>query len=193
MKKEQIKNLLQQADQLIPNPDIDSVNLIGKIRRRAILRRTIRKTIPIAAAAMILIAFSIWTVAIKQTQTTQKQEQIASLEAKVQQLQTRTDAMLNLISDVLDREQKQLRLTEARARLADMADPLEEVHRQIDKTAFILLYQADRRYNQLNLKDSAIQTYKRVLELFPQTESAKTAKQRLQKIRNERFKKGDLL
>jgi outer membrane protein assembly factor BamD (BamD/ComL family) len=87
---------------------------------------------------------------------------------------------------VLEKEQKQRSLDELEAQLASIPDPLEEIQKQVDKTAFILVYQADRLYRELNRTDSAVETYNRVIELFPKNRWAQVARQRLSEIEEQR-------
>jgi len=195
MTEDKIINLLQKADQTAGGPIPVSIDF-SAVRRRARKKRLASLAIPLTAAAMLLIALGIWSFITKTGETTQEQEKIASLQAQIQQLQARTDATLKLIQEVLERERRQRRLDELQAELASIPDPIEEIQKQVDNTAFILVYQADRMYRELNLKDSAIQTYKRVIELFPENQWAEVARQRLSEIQNSQRKKdskGDLL
>lgn len=190
MTEDKIKDLLQKADQTAPSLPPVSADLGATIHRLANQRRLTNIAGPLAAAAVILIAFGIWHV--KTVKTTSDEQKMASLEAEIQQLQARTDATLKLIREVLDYEQKQRHLRELEAKLASIPDPLEEMQRQIDKTAFILVYQADHMYRELDQKDSAIRTYNRVIKLFPHSRSAELAKQRLSKIQNNNVNEDDL-
>ena len=191
MPEDKIKNLLQKADEAAGEPMPVPIN-ISAVRLRTNRRRFISVTTPIAAAAAVLVTFGLWSL----TKTTPPQQKIASLEAQIQQLQIRTDATFSLIQEVLENERKQQRLDELQAQLASIPDPLEEIRKQVDTAAFNLVYQADRMYGELNLKSSAIKTYKRVIELFPETQWAEVAHQRLSEIKKGQYKKdskGDLL
>ena len=188
MTEDKIKNLLQKADQTAGHPAPISANLTAAVRRRARQRHFANLAVPIATAAILLIAFGIWHLTTT-TETEQSPEKIASLEAQIQLLQARTDAAVNLIREVLENERKQRRLDELQARLANIPDPLEEIQNQVEKTAFILVYQADRMHRELNQKDPAIETYNRVIELFPQTRSAEVARQKLAEIQNNSVNK----
>ncbi|MHC4456291.1 MAG: tetratricopeptide repeat protein [Planctomycetota bacterium] len=188
MTEDKIKNLLQKADQTAGHPAPIPDNLTAAVRRRARQRHFANLTIPTATAAIILIAFGIWLLTTK-TEIGQSPEKIASLEAQIQLLQARTDAALNLIQEVIENERKQRRLDELQARLANIPDPLEEIQNQVEKTAFILVYQADRMHRELNQKDSAIQAYNQVIRLFPQTRSAEVARQKLSEIQNNSINK----
>ena len=186
MTEDKIKNLLEEVDRQAGPPAPVDVRL-SVVRRRAERRRLVSFAGPIAAAAVILIAAGLWSVANKTAETTQENQKIASLENQIKQLQARTNAALNLIEEVLAEERRQTRLNELQAQLAAIADPLEEAHRNLDKTAFILVYQADRMYRELNQTDSAVEAYNRVIELFPQNRWATVARQRLSEIEEQRI------
>jgi hypothetical protein len=186
MTEDRIGNLLQQADQMAGSAAAPA-NLTAVVRRRARWRRTIRMAAPVGAAVAALAAVGVWSLATGTGKTAQDQERFVSIETQLAQLQARTDATLKLIQDVLEKERQQRKLAELKAKLANIGDPLEEVQEQVEKTAFILVYQADRMYQQRNQRDSALATYNRVIELFPQTRSAQTARERLSEIRTNRL------
>ena len=186
MTEDKIKSLLQEADREAGPPAQVHVTLPA-VRRRAERRRLTSLAGPIAAAAVILVAAGLWNAANKTGETTQENQKIASLESQIKQLQARTDAALDLIEEVLAEEQRQRRLDELQAQLAAIADPLEEAQKHLDKTAFILVYQADRMYRELNQTDSAVEAYNRVIELFPQNRWATVARQRLSEIEKQKI------
>ena len=190
MTDDQIQKLLQEADRTAGPPAEVHVNLAA-LRRRANRRRFISSAAPVAAAAVLMVAAGLLSLVIRTPQTTQEQERVASLEAQVKQLQVRTDAALKLIQQVLEDEQRRQRLDELEAQLASIPDPLEELEKQVGKTAFILVYQADRLYRELNQTDSAVENYNRVIELFPENRWAEVARQRLKEIENKKSDKTD--
>ena len=181
MTEEKIKNLLQQADKLAGGIDHIQVD-VSDIRRRASRNNMTNLIAPLSVAAVLMVALGVLALMFRTTEPTQEQQKIALLETQIKQLQTRTDAALGLIQEVLDEERRQSRLVELQAQLASIPDPLEEVRQQVDKTAFTLVYQADRLYSELNQTDSAIENYKRVIELFPENRWAKVARQRVSEI-----------
>jgi tetratricopeptide (TPR) repeat protein len=195
MTEDEIKTLLQKADETAGGPAFARVNL-SAIRRRANRRRFVNIAGPVAAAAVLMVALSIWGLTLKTARATRERQRIASLENQVKQLQARAEAAISLIREVLERERRQQRLDELEAQLASIPDPLEVMRKQVDKTAFMLVYQADRLYNQLNQTDSAVENYKRVIELFPENRWAKVARQRLEEIESKKSyktnSKGDL-
>jgi tetratricopeptide (TPR) repeat protein len=189
MTEEEIKKLLQRADKTASEPAVVRVSL-SAIRRRASRRRVVNIVWPVCAAAMLMVAFSIWSLMLRTAQTTER-NRIAALESQVGQLNARAEVAMNLIQEMLEYEKRRQRLDELEARLASIPDPLEEIQKQVDKTAFILVYQADRMYRELNRTDSAIENYNRVIELFPENRWAKVALQRLSEIEKKKSDKTD--
>jgi len=191
MTEDKIKNLLQEADRMAGLLVPVSANLSAIVRRRAHRRHLrIRITAPLAAAAVILVAVGILNFSFRTTEQTKDPEKLVMLEKQFEQLQAKTDAAVSLIQEMLVAEQKQYSLVELEAQLASIPDPLEVIQRQVDKTASILVFQADRLYR-TNRTDSAVETYNRVIELFPKTIQAQQARQRLSEIESRKFNKID--
>jgi TolA-binding protein len=190
MIEDEIKKLLQQADRMAGEPDSVYVD-ISAIRRRADHRYKLIMVVPLATAAVLMVALCVWAISFKDSGPTREQKEITLLKARIKQLQVRTDAALGLIQQVLDEERRQSRLDELQAQLVSISDPIEEMQNQVDRTAFILIYQADRLYRELNQTGSAIEAYNRVIRLFPDNRWAKVARQRLSEIENEKSNKTD--
>lgn len=188
MTEDKIKDLLQKTDQMMT--DVRPVHIDpAAIRRRAAHRRLmINIAVPPAVAAVLFLAVIIVIQAAKPNRIS-KQTQIVSLQEELKQLQTKTDAVLNLVQQVLEEERKVQRLNELQATLASIPDPVEELQTQVDETAFILVYQADRIYRELNQPNSAVKTYNQVIKLFPQNRWAEVARQRLAEIENRNLNK----
>jgi TolA-binding protein len=186
MTEEKIKNLLQKADEAAGEASPFQVN-VTDICYRAGRKNMIMMAAPLLTAAVLMVALSILVLMFRTTEPTHEQQKIALLETQIKQLQARTDAALSLIQEVLEDEQRQHRLDGLKAQLASIPDPLEEVQNQMDKTAFFLVYQADRLYRELNQTDSAVENYNRVIELFPENRWAKVARQRLSEIENRKI------
>jgi TolA-binding protein len=195
MTEDKIKNLLQQADKAARGANPVQLD-ISVIRRRANRKYMINLVAPLATAAVIMVALSVLTVMFRAAELKSGQEKIATLENRIKQLQARTNASLSLIQEVLEEERRRRRLDELESRFASVPDPIEEMQKQVDKTAFILVYQADCLYRELDQTDSAVENYKRVIELFPENRWAKVARQRLEQIENKKSdksnSKGDL-
>ena len=69
------------------------------------------------------------------------------------------------------------------AELASIPDPAEQMKQRDEKTAFTLVYQADRMYREMNQAQSAIETYEQVIRLYPQNHWAEVARQRITEIK----------
>jgi len=190
--EEQIKSLLEDADQTAGPPQYGAVRA-RDIRLRLRRRRSIAIAAPAAAAAILLCGVALWNRRPHpEGPAAEPQERIASLEEQVQQLRTQTETTMRLVQEVLAKEQQERRLAALQAELASIPDPAEELKRQADKTAFTLVYQADRMIRELNQTESAVEAYEQVIRLFPQNRWADVARERLAQIRNHRFNKSPM-
>jgi tetratricopeptide (TPR) repeat protein len=144
-----------------------------------------------AAAAMVLVGVALWAICTQMGSPHPQPQRIASLEEQVKQLQAQTDATLKLVREVLEKDRQDRRLAALETELASIPDPRKEMERQVDKTAFILVYQADKLYKELNQTDSAVRAYKEVIQLFPTNQWANVARERLSQIEQRRINKSD--
>lgn len=187
MTDERIRSLLEDADRAAGPPRYGPVRA-GDLRRRWHRQRLVAVAAPGAVAAAVLFGVALLHLR-PERQTTGQQDRIASLEDRVQQLQAQTDATLKLVQEVLAKERQEQRLEALQAELASIPDPAERLEKQADKTAFTLVYQADRMYRELNQTESAVEAYEQVIRLFPQNRWADVARERLSEIRNYRINK----
>jgi TolA-binding protein len=144
---------------------------------------------PMAVAAMVLVGAALGAICVRAEKP--EPRRIASLEEQVKQLQAQNDATLKLVQEVLEKDRQDRRLASLNAELASIPDPMREIDRQVDKTAFILVYQADKLYKELNQTDSAVRAYKEVIQLFPTNQWADVARERLSQIEQRRINKSD--
>ena len=190
MNEEKIKTLLQRADRLAGEPVFGAISAAG-IRRQIHRRRIIRTAVPLGIAAAATFATALLTIHTRMERPRPQPQRIASLEEQVRQLQTQTDATLRLVQEVLEKDRQQRRLAALEAELASIPDPVRQVEQQVDKTAFLLIYQADRLYRELNQTDSAVAAYKEVIQLFPNNRWAQVARERLSQIEQRQINKSD--
>ena len=61
----------------------------------------------------------------------------------------------------------------------------------MDRTAFLLIYQADRLYLELNQTESAVAAYKELIQLFPDNRWAQVARERLSQIEQRQINKSE--
>ncbi len=186
MNDERIRELLVNADRAARPASFGPVTAAG-IRRRVGRRRMTVVGRPAAAAAVLLFAVGVWCVwPGTKKPASQGEQRIVSLEEQVKQLQVQTEATLTLVRDVLAQERQQQRLDALEAELASIRDPMEELREQADKTAFTLVYQANRFQRELNQTQSAVEAYEQVIRLFPQSRWANEARKKLAEIRTNR-------
>ena len=205
MKEDRLKELLQKADRTAPVPRV-SPDLAKLVQKAAGRRRKARIAASLAAAAMAAVGITItgWLTQPGRTPVAAPQvvKQIASLQAdtpeetsqlraELDELRREIDARMAIIEQMIVRQEQRERLAKLERRLAELGDPLEEVKQQLEKAACTIVYYADRKYNELNLIESAIADYQQVIKLYPQTIWAQKAQNRLENIENQ-FE-GDLL
>lgn len=194
MNDDRLVELLRQTDEALPSPPGGPADLAARVRRKAAHRRAMRLTGG-AVAAAIALAFAgvfLFRAAPQRTgphrpstpldavpvASGDSREELARLRAELDQLRADVDATLAMVKAV-KAQQQEMRVAEmAQA----MPDPQEQIRRELDQAAFTLVYQADRMYRELGLKQSAIRDYRQVIELYPATPSAQVARERLARI-----------
>ena len=190
MTDDRIKQLFQIADRTAGRPIMFPIKT-SAIRRKARIRRAAVLTSRIAAAVLIIFVLAVWGLSDRTTEppVQQEQDKIAVLQNEVELLQAKVDAAYELVQEVLETERRRARLEELQTQLANIPDALEEIQKEVERAAFVIVYAADRMYHERNAKSSALQAYKRVVELFPKTQSAEVARQRLAEIENTESEK----
>ncbi len=190
MNEERIGQLVAKADEAAGEPIFRHITTAG-IRRQAHRRRFVRVAVPTSVAAVIVLAAALSVISTHKEGSQPQPRRIASLEEQVKQLQAQTDATLKLVQEVLERDRQDRRLAALKTELASIPDPVKEIDRQVDKTAFILIYQADKLYKELNQTESAVAAYREVIQLFPTNRWATVARERLSQIEQSRINKSD--
>jgi len=193
MAEDTLINMLRKADELA-GPPTDVLVRASDLRRRVHRRRLTTATISLAGVIVVLFTTGTWRRG-GQAERPLETLSITALQAQMKALQAKTEAALNLISEVLEQDRISRQMAQHQTELAGMMDGMERARQQVDKTAFILLYQADQLYLHLNQANDAAQKYQQVIRLFPQSRSAQIAQQRLNEIKDKTDKqskaKGD--
>jgi len=187
---EQIRALLQRTDETAGAPRFAPVT-VTRIRGQARRRQFVKTGIPTVVAATVLIGVTLWAIGAGTRGPEPGPQRIASLEEQIRQLQAQTETTLKLVQEVLEKDRQDRRLAALQAELASIPDPVQEIDRQVDKAAFILVYQADKLYKELNQTDSAVRAYKEVIQLFPTNQWAEVARERLSQIEQRQSNKSD--
>ena len=190
MSEEQIRTLLQRADAAADAPAFGPVST-GRIRQRIHRRWFMRSAALMTVAAVTTVAATLWTICTRVEKPRAEPPAIASLESQIEQLQAQTDATLRLVQEVLEKDRQQRHLASLEAELASIPDPKFEIERQVDKTAFILIYQADKLYKELSQTESAVAAYREVIQLFPKNRWADVARERLSQIERRQINNSD--
>jgi hypothetical protein len=179
--EEPIRALLQRADAAAGQPRFGPVPA-ARVRGQARRRHLVKTCAPLAVAASVLIGVVLWAIFVGTPRPEPQAQRIASLEEQVKQLQAQTETTLKLVQEVLEKDRQERRLAALETELASIPDPVREIDRQVDQTAFILVYQADKLYRELNQTESAVAAYKEVIQLFPTNRWAAVARERLSQI-----------
>jgi len=184
--QEKIERLLARADEAAGEPAFALATAAG-IRRRIHRKRLVTMAVPTTVAAGIVLGATLWVVCLPTGRPQPQPQRIASLEEQVRQLQAQTEATLKLLQEVLETDRRERRLASLEAEFASIPDPIREIERQVDKAAFILVYQADKVYQELNESESAVRAYREVIQFFPTSPWAQVARERLARIEQQRI------
>lgn len=199
MDADPLRRILQQADAVAgPAPEMPE-DLARRVAACAARRRRVRFSLSAAAAIMLAVggAWLLWEPRgtldrgrepeLPVVQAPTDAFEIADLRTEIERL--RREAELRLA--VARRTQEilqEMRRAEALERTTRTADPIAAVRRQADQAAYVVVRQADRMCREMNLCDSAVVRYERVVRLFPNSRWAVVARQRIEQIKQ----KGDV-
>jgi len=112
------------------------------------------------------------TVRLTRAEMMQLRSEIAALRAEAEVRQQIIDAMLL-------RQAQQKRLAVLKKKLATYRDPITEARGLREETAAISLYWTDTRAKQDELTPAVAQEYRRIIDLFPETQAAEQARRYL--------------
>lgn len=184
MNGDSLHDLLNRTDAAATPSAVVADDLAGRVRHIAKRRRRVRS----AAAVGALVVLGLMTTILVWPKSPRHQAEIAQsapdpvrLRAELTALRAEADARLAVVEIVLDREEKRQQ-TEKLRRVLNRPDALERVHREQDRAALILFCQADRIFKDPNRRQAAAAEYRELVELFPHSQWAAVARQRLQVI-----------
>ena len=196
MKADPIDELLRRADRAAGEPPVPD-DLAGRVRRKARRRRLAAISAGVGVAVLLAtVAVALWPGRPQTSRPTAQapkaasHEEVTRLRAKIAGLRAEADSRAAVVNQMLARLRQQDDHLEDLQRQLDRPDPLAEVRRQIDRTAYIMVYQADHSRGELGFVDSPEQTYRRVIELFPDSRWADVARKRITEMQSG---KGDTL
>ena len=197
MDEHRIEELLRGADAAAETPQDMPAELPGEIRRLAQRRRHARA---IRRTAIVVIGLAALAGGVLYTLPTRPERdgppQVAShlddaaLQAEIRRLDLEAETRMAIVDHMLRIERRQKRLSSLQRQL-DRPDPQEQLHAQVERVAYILISQADRLDREEKSPHEAVEYYRRIVKLFPETRWARVAAHRLQEI--ETCSKGELL
>ena len=192
MNDEQLEQLLSDADATAA-PPAASHGLAKQVMRRAHRRARIRGTLGIAVALLLaaIVSWQIWRPRMRSQLAQQPKETPAhhqaspEPDAKVQLAQLEIEAELHQSLAVAllrasARQESEARSAKSFVKATNLEASFAETR---DETAHLMIMQADRLLNKPDGRSQAIETYRRVTELFPTSSGASAARERLQQLR----------
>jgi len=202
MATDPLEKLLRRADALAGLPSALPADLPRRVRHLAERRRRVRIAGSAAAAACLAAFLLLYgvpaprpdggdgVVQVTPQHEAQPGEALADAEwvrAEIARLRAEGDLRMEIVRRILAIQQQQARLAELERELAQ-PDPLRLAQAQVEEAASILVHHAERLHRTFDLQASAIDSYRRTIDLFPQTRSAQTARARLVELQ---AKQGD--
>lgn len=194
MDDEALTQLLRDADAAAPAP-APPANLPQRVRA---LHQRRRRNRTIAAGGIAALVAATTLATFHETRPTPTpagpplaashptdNDELAQLRREIEQLRVETEAQLAALDELLAEQRREYRIRLLAAELAE-PDPIEEIDKQLEHAAFIIVYQADRMYNKLGLPEPAIESYEDAVRLFPQTRAAARARAALARIHKQK-------
>ena len=203
MNDDRIEQLIRQADASADTPRATD-DLAGRVERRYRRRLRVRRTATLCVAVgLVAVGIGVWRMAGDGDDRLQKHgsaartddatltpalslegrggeeaERIAEVEAELAELRSKIAMHEAVIERLLADEKYRQDLAEARAILAQ-PDPIEQLDRELDHTAYIIVLDANRKLELYDLRDSAADDYRSVIEQYPDSHWADVARQNL--------------
>jgi hypothetical protein len=178
---DQLGQLLREADASAGRPAAPRADLGAVVRRVARRRRTVRAA---AGGAVVMIVGMCGmylmrpneNVTVVQRETAPSPPSLSPEQARreIAMLAAEAESRMAVVERMLEMERRRGSATRQRA-----TDPLLAVRREQDRAAYLLIYEADRLARKSEARERAVEEYRRVVALFPDTHWASVARERL--------------
>lgn len=181
MRDDELKSLLRDAEAGMERPSLAPADLAGRVRR--LDRRRRRRTrmflaaVPLTALGTIIAGWSF----LPSPAPMRMDDRMASVPfdvGEIERLRAEAEYHERLARHMIALGKRDRALEQARRALAQ-PDPLDVVREQIDVVAYRMIQRADELRTQIDPSAEAIRVYRDVERLFPNTYSAKVARERL--------------
>lgn len=186
MNDEPLRNLLHEADRAAGNPTMDVAELSERIRLGVRSRRQRRRVSAVISIAVIGVGTTLLvragldsnaTLPIARHSDETPQINVARLRNEYEQLRIEADSRIALLRRVNE-------LRDQQSRMATYAEPhgidlVREAQNEAEVAARLIVYRADRIYQEPPRRLTALQIYRRAIALFPNTAWADIARERL--------------
>ncbi|MDB5320387.1 MAG: hypothetical protein JWN40_2018 [Phycisphaerales bacterium] len=176
MENDPLAELLRNADAVQPQP-IAPGNLAARVRRRVRRGRVARGALT-AGLLLVVGGASFWfrSLPVENSKTTASVD-IAGLKREFARLNADAELHERIAQQIITRERSPLR-----SKIPDVADANEALSVQLERSALTLLNRGDSLLRDPSAKAEAAASFRRILELFPQSRGAALARERLNQI-----------
>jgi hypothetical protein len=202
MNHDALLTLLRDADRSAGGvPDIGA-GLADRVRGRRRRERIARTTAVGGVAAALLLATVTWTLWPAGRSSTEHRiadatsplpaltaEEISRLRTEVASLRAQAEASTLAVETLRRVNRSRARMSELRT-VRRSIDPAIAADCELERAAITIVQQADRMQREHGLTDGAREAYERVVRLFPETQAAAAAREKLVELKR---KQGDLL
>jgi hypothetical protein len=197
MDEQELKSLLRRAD-ATASPPRTATDLGPRVRRLAWRRRVVATTgrFAIAASLALLAGTAAWwfvdgrrdapdeaPAIAKHARPSPEAERLDpdALRAQVARLEADAASRLAAVDAFRARRAQRARLAALQQQLT-RPDPLASTRLELEKTACFLVREADRMCASKGKSEACINAYERVVRLFPKTNAAVQAQQKITEI-----------
>ncbi len=187
MSDHKIKEMLHTIDKQATPKSISSGELLSNVYQQSSRQKKRRKNLSLAA--LLVFASSIGLLWIDQVRQTNKivreSKTIEQLRYEISLLTQELNLTQQKVDEMLLAQRHKDRMNHLNAELESRVDPLLIIKQQDEETAETIYAQAKRKFNELNLKQSAIEDYIQVIHLFPDTPAADKARKELNDVETD--------
>lgn len=180
---DQLGQLLREADATAGRPAAPRADLGAVVRHVARRRRRARTVAGGAVVVMIVgVTCALYLMRPNENGSVVQRERAPSppvlspeeARREIAVLDAEAESRMAVVERMLTMERRRVSATQQRA-----TDPLLAVRREQDRAAYLLIYEADRLARKSEARERAVEEYRRVVTLFPDTHWASVARERL--------------